>query len=99
MMDVVSPFTLSMSEFNQMPGGGGAAPAPARISNPVPRPSQGTARPIRVVLVLYRDDLNLGGSLRVVEILANALDPERVDAHIVFAYGGPGPIASRVNVP
>ena len=57
------------------------------------------SRPIRLALVLYRDDLNLGGSLRVVEILANALDPERVQAHIVFAYGGPGPIASRSNVP
>jgi glycosyltransferase involved in cell wall biosynthesis len=56
-------------------------------------------RPIRLALILYRDNLNLGGSLRVVEILANALDPGRVKAHIVFAYGGPGPIASRASVP
>jgi glycosyltransferase involved in cell wall biosynthesis len=54
---------------------------------------------MRVALILYRDDLNVGGSLRVVEILANALDPERVDTHIVFAYGGPGPLASRSSVP
>lgn len=54
---------------------------------------------IRVAMVLYRDDLNVGGSLRVVETLAHALDPERVEAHIVFAYGGPGPIATRAKVP
>lgn len=53
----------------------------------------------RVALVVYRDDLNVGGSLRVVETLAHALDPERVEAHIVFAYGGPGPVASRARVP
>ena len=35
----------------------------------------------------------------MVEILANALDPERVEAHIIFAYGGPGPIENRVKVP
>jgi glycosyltransferase involved in cell wall biosynthesis len=56
-------------------------------------------RPIRVAFVVYRDDLNVGGSLRVVETLANALDPTRVEAHIVFAYGEPGPVASRANVP
>ena len=56
-------------------------------------------RRIRVALILYRDDLNVGGSLRVVENLANALDPERVEAHVVFAYGGPGPLAARSSVP
>jgi len=56
-------------------------------------------RRMRVALILYRDDLNLGGSLRVVENLANALDPERVETHIVFAYGGPGPLAARSSVP
>ena len=54
---------------------------------------------LRVALILYRDDLNVGGSLRVVEILAHALDPQRVEAHIIFAYGGPGPIASRAKIP
>lgn len=58
-----------------------------------------TGRVMRVAFVLYRDDLNLGGSLRVVEILANALDPRRVEAHIVFLYGGPGPVAKRSRVP
>src|SRR5579862_3579814 len=47
-------------------------------------------RPIRVALILYRDDLNVGGSLRVAEVLANSLDPKRVEAHVVFAYGEPG---------
>jgi glycosyltransferase involved in cell wall biosynthesis len=92
-----------MPDFNQAPGGGGAAPAVGRIpvtaQPPAAESSPKAARPIRLVLVLYRDDLNLGGSLRVVEILANALDPARVEAHIVFAYGGPGPIASRATVP
>jgi|SRR5579871_1404141 len=92
-----------MSDFNQAQGGGGAAPAVGRIpisaAYPAEESNPKTARPIRLVLVLYRDDLNLGGSLRVVEILANALDPGRVEAHIVFAYGGPGPIAGRANVP
>lgn len=57
------------------------------------------SRPIRVAFVLYRDDLNVGGSLRVVEVLANAIDPARVEAHIVFAYGEPGPVARRARVP
>src|ERR1700722_12342294 len=57
------------------------------------------SRPIRLVLVLYRDDLSLGGSLRVVEILANALDPRFVEAHIVFTYGGPGPVSAKSSVP
>ena len=56
-------------------------------------------RPIRLALVLYRDNLNAGGSLRVVETLANALDPQRVEAHIIFTYGGPGPVAARSTVP
>lgn len=90
-----------MPDFNHAPGRGGAAPAVGRIPgwSAAAEAKSKTGRPIRLALVLYRDDLNLGGSLRVVEILANALDPARVEAHIVFAYGGPGPIASRSNVP
>src|SRR5207302_4622939 len=38
-------------------------------------------------------------SLQVVEVLANSLDPERVEAHLVFTYGGPGPVANRAKVP
>jgi glycosyltransferase involved in cell wall biosynthesis len=56
-------------------------------------------RPIRVALILYRDSLDFGGALRVLEILAHALDPKRVEVHIVFAYGGPGPVTKRANVP
>ena len=44
-------------------------------------------RPIRVALILYRDDLNVGGSLRVAEVLANSLDPARVDARRVHSFG------------
>jgi glycosyltransferase involved in cell wall biosynthesis len=54
---------------------------------------------MRIVLVLYRDDLNVGGSLRVVETLANALDPRFVEAHIVFTYGEAGPVSSKTSVP
>lgn len=57
------------------------------------------ARPIRAALILYRDDLNVGGSLRVAEVLANSLDPARVEVHLVFTYGGPGPVARRAKVP
>jgi len=52
-----------------------------------------------VALIAYRDDLNVGGSLRVLETLARALDPRRIEPHIVFCYGGPGPIAARATVP
>ena len=55
--------------------------------------------PIRVALIVYRDSLHVGGSLRVVEILANALNPARVEVHLVFTYGEAGPIASRAKVP
>jgi len=62
-------------------------------------PAGRNSRPIRIALVLYRDDLSLGGSLRVVEMLANALDPRFVEAHIVFTYGEPGPVSARTAVP
>jgi glycosyltransferase involved in cell wall biosynthesis len=41
----------------------------------------------------------VGGSLRVGETLANNLDPKRVETHLVFAYGGPGPVTERTLVP
>src|ERR1700761_8238511 len=66
--------------------------------DPVPQRDRSTECALRVIMVLYRDDLNAGGSLRVVEVLANSLDPSRVEVHILFAYGGPGPIAKRTNV-
>lgn len=56
-------------------------------------------RPLRVALVHYRDDAVMGGSLRVGETIANHVNPERVEAHLVFAYGGPGPVAERARVP
>src|SRR5215213_5970484 len=56
-------------------------------------------RPIRVAIVHYRDDATGGGSLRVGETIANNLDPKKVEAHLVFAYGGPGHVTNSARVP
>lgn len=56
-------------------------------------------RPIRVAIVHYRDDAKMGGSLRVGETIANHINREKVEAHLVFAYGEEGPVASRAHVP
>src|SRR2546422_505966 len=56
-------------------------------------------RPIRVAIVHYRDDATVGGSLRVGETTANNLDPARIEASLVFAYGEPGPVSEKAKVP
>jgi len=56
-------------------------------------------RPLRVAMVHYRDSAESGGSLRVGETIANHLDPTRVSAEMVFAYGSAGPVANSVRVP
>jgi glycosyltransferase involved in cell wall biosynthesis len=56
-------------------------------------------KPIRVAIVHYRDDPSAGGSLRVGETLANHLEPNQVEAHLVFAYGGPGAVSRNARVP
>ena len=56
------------------------------------------SRPIRVAIVHYRDDATAGGSLRVGETLASSLHVHKVDVHLVFAYGGPGPVSRRASV-
>ena len=56
-------------------------------------------RKIRVVIAMYRDDVIAGGSLRVGQTLANNLDPSSVEAHLLFAYGGSGPVARSARVP
>lgn len=56
-------------------------------------------RPLRVVIVHYRDDVAAGGSLRVGETIVNHLNSDKVDAHLVFAYGEPGPVTKRARVP
>lgn len=56
-------------------------------------------RRIRVALVHYRDHAAAGGSLRVGQNLAHCLDPQKVEAHLVFAYGGPGPVSRQARVP
>lgn len=58
-----------------------------------------TKRPLRVAMVHYRDSATAGGSLRVGETIANHLDPQRISATMVFAYGGPGPVARKTGVP
>ncbi|HEV2916055.1 MAG TPA: glycosyltransferase family 4 protein [Pyrinomonadaceae bacterium] len=64
------------------------------------RHSYNSARPTRVAIVHYRDDASAGGSLRVGETIANNLDPRAVEAHLIFAYGGPpGPVAEKARVP
>lgn len=50
-------------------------------------------------MVHYRDGAEAGGSLRVGETIANHLDPTRVSAEMVFAYGSAGPVANSVRVP
>ena len=50
-------------------------------------------------MVHYRDSAASGGSLRVGETIANHVDPERIVVEMVFAYGGPGPVAGRRTVP
>ncbi len=48
--------------------------------------------------MLYRDDATSGGSLRVGETIANNLDPGRIEAHLVFAYGEPGGVSENAKV-
>ena len=61
--------------------------------------SKPARRPIRIAMVHYRDSADAGGSLRVGETIANQLDPNRVSAQLVFAYGGAGPVARQAKVP
>lgn len=56
-------------------------------------------RPIRVAVVHYRDDAATGGSLRVGETIANHVDPENVEAHLIFVYGEAGPVTKNARVP
>jgi len=47
----------------------------------------------------YKDDPEMGGSIRVGQHIANHVDSERIEAHIVFVYEGPGPVAAASDVP
>ena len=55
--------------------------------------------PLRVAMVHYRDSAMGGGSLRVGETIANHVDPKRIAAEMVFAYGSAGPVAQTARVP
>jgi glycosyltransferase involved in cell wall biosynthesis len=50
-------------------------------------------------MVHYRDSAAGGGSLRVGEIIANHVDPNRIRAEMVFAYGTAGPVSKSGRVP
>jgi glycosyltransferase involved in cell wall biosynthesis len=50
-------------------------------------------------MVHYRDSAACGGSLRVGETIANNLEPNRVAAEMVFAYGSAGPVTKNARVP
>src|ERR1700752_167804 len=56
-------------------------------------------RPLREAMVHYRDSADGGGSLRVGEVIANTVDPRRIDAQFVFAYGDRGPVDKNAQVP
>ena len=55
--------------------------------------------PVRVALILYRDDAVAGGSLRVAQLLGNHLDKRRIEPHFIFVYGGPGPVSATSRIP
>ena len=50
-------------------------------------------------MVHYSDAAGGGGSLRVGEIIANHVDPKRINAEMVFAYGVAGPVTKGAKVP
>ena len=50
-------------------------------------------------MVHYRDAAEVGGSLRVGDVIANHVDPNRVAVEMVFAYGVGGPVTERAKVP
>lgn len=56
-------------------------------------------RPLRAAILHYCDNPIFGGALRVGETIANNLDPRKVEAHLVFAYNGPGTVTSNARVP
>ena len=65
----------------------------------MPTDTELSRRPLRVAMVHYRDAPDAGGSLRVGETIANNVDPKRVSAEMVFAYGNAGSVAQRAGVP
>lgn len=62
-------------------------------------PAEPNRQPIRVAMVHYRDSAAGGGSLRVGEIIANHVDPNRIRAEMVFAYDSAGPVTKDTRVP
>lgn len=56
------------------------------------------SRRLKVALIVYRDDPSSGGALRVGQLIAQNLPADQVEATLVFAYGGSGPISESVTV-
>ncbi len=54
---------------------------------------------LRVVMLHYKDDPEMGGSVRVGQHIANHVDHQDIETHIVFVYEGPGPVAAVSDVP
>ena len=52
---------------------------------------------MKVLLVVYRDNERAGGSVRVAEVLANALLKLGVDLHVVVAYGDGGRLSGMLG--
>jgi glycosyltransferase involved in cell wall biosynthesis len=58
-----------------------------------------TMQPLTVAMIHYLDDARIGGSLRVGQLLANHVDPNQIQAHLIFVYGTPGPVAEISKIP
>lgn len=52
---------------------------------------------MKILLVVYRDNERVGGSLRVAEILASSLLSEGVDVYVVCAYGDSGRLKAELG--
>src|SRR5438067_11258144 len=55
-------------------------------------------KPIRVAIVHYRDDATAGGSLRGGEAIANHVNAETIEAHLVLDYRELVPVAAIAPV-
>ena len=69
------------------------SPSARATSAPRTRPD------LRVALVVYRDSAGWGGAYRVAETLGTHLGAAGVEAHLVFAYGEPGPVGQSAGFP
>lgn len=52
---------------------------------------------MKILLVVYKDDERVGGSLRVAEIIASSLIAAGVDVNVACAYGNPGRVKENLG--